>query len=101
MLNLDLNNIIRFDLNNLPSLQTIRDFRSTNKIIIEGNKKWEDIRMDSQYHEYWKIVHYYIENNSRIIVIQAYISMSSDPKQVGSILWSDVTNIKKYLLAKN
>lgn len=57
--------------------------------------------MDPQYHEYWKSTHYYIENNSRIIVIQGYISMSSDPKDVESILWSDVTNIRKCLLAKN
>lgn len=74
----------------LPSIEEIKEIKKEGrKVAIYGDWKWEDIRMDPQYHEYWKVVNYYVEKCDRIIIMNGHISHSLDKSEVGKILWSD------------
>lgn len=81
-------NIKHLTLNLLPSIEEIKEIKKERKVAIYGDLKWEDIRMDSQYYEYWKVVNYYVERCERIIIMNGFIS-HGEPSMVGSILWSD------------
>lgn len=81
-------NIKHLTLNLLPSIEEIKEIKKERKVAIYGDLKWEDIRMDPQYYEYWKVVNYYVERCERIIIMNGFIS-HGDPSMVGSILWSD------------
>lgn len=81
-------NIKHLTLNLLPSIEEIKEIKKERKVAIYGDLKWEDIRMDPQYHEYWKVVNYYVERCERIIIMNGFIS-HGEPSIVGSILWSD------------
>ena len=81
-------NIKHLTLNLLPSIEEIKEIKKERKVAIYGDLKWEDIRMDTQYHEYWKVVNYYVERCERIIIMNGFIS-HGEPSMVGSILWSD------------
>lgn len=81
-------NIKHLTLNLLPSIEEIKEIKKERKVAIYGDLKWEDIRMDPQYHEYWKVVDYYVERCERIIIINGFI-FHGEPSMVGSILWSD------------
>jgi hypothetical protein len=81
-------NIKHLTLNLLPSIEEIKEIKKERKVAIYGDLKWEDIRMDPQYHEYWKVVNYYVERCERIIIMNGFIS-HGEPSMVGSILWSD------------
>lgn len=73
----------------LPSIEEIKEIKKEGrKIAIYGDLKWESIRMDPRYTEYWKVVNYYIEKCDRIIIMNGFIS-HGEPSMVGSILWSD------------
>lgn len=93
---------VKYNLNNdlikLETLEQIKKNRVNNDVVVYGDEKWEDIRQNPEYFELWKIVRYYIEKHKRVICVNGYISMSSDPTQIGQILWSDVTNAYKRLL---
>lgn len=82
-------NIKHLTLNLLPSIEEIKEIKKERKVAIYGDLKWEDIRMDPQYHEYWKVVNYYVERCERIIIMNGFISHSLDESSVGQILWSD------------
>ena len=82
-------NIKHLTLNLLPSIEEIKEIKKERKVAIYGDLKWEDIRMDSQYHKYWKVVNYYVERCERIIIMNGFISLSLDESSVGQILWSD------------
>lgn len=79
------------DLNllSLPPIEDINVIKKERKIAIYGDERWEDIRMDPKYHEYWKVVNYYVERSNRIIIMNGYISHSLNPKEIGTILWSE------------
>lgn len=81
-------NIKHLTLNLLPSIEEIKEIKKERKVAIYGDLNWEDIRMDPQYHEYWKVVNYYVERCERIIIMNGFIS-HGEPSMVGSILWSD------------
>ena len=81
-------NIKHLTLNLLPSIEEIKEIKKERDVAIYGDLKWEDIRMDPQYHEYWKVVNYYVERCERIIIMNGFIS-HGEPSMVGSILWSD------------
>lgn len=81
-------NIKHLTLNLLPSIEEIKEIKKERKVAIYGDLKWEDIRMDPQYYEYWKVVNYYVERCERIIIMNGFIS-HGEPPMVGSILWSD------------
>jgi hypothetical protein len=81
-------NIKHLTLNLLPSIEEIKEIKKERKVAIYGDLKWEDIRMDPQYYEYWKVVNYYVERCERIIIMNGFIS-HGEPSMVGSILWSD------------
>lgn len=81
-------NIKHLTLNLLPSIEEIKEIKKEREVAIYGDLKWEDIRMDPQYHEYWKLVNYYVERCERIIIMNGFIS-HGEPSMVGSILWSD------------
>ena len=81
-------NIKHLTLNLLPSTEEIKEIKKERKVAIYGDLKWEDIRMDPQYYEYWKVVNYYVERCERIIIMNGFIS-HGEPSMVGSILWSD------------
>ena len=81
-------NIKHLTLNLLPSIEEIEEIKKERKVAIYGDLKWEDIRMDPKYHEYWKVVNYYVERCERIIIMNGFIS-HGEPSMVGSILWSD------------
>lgn len=81
-------NIKHLTLNLLPSIEEIKEIKKERKVAIYGDLKWEDIRTDPQYHEYWKVVNYYVERCERIIIMNGFIS-HGEPSMVGSILWSD------------
>lgn len=81
-------NIKHLTLNLLPSIEEIKEIKKERKVAIYGDLNWEDIRMDPQYHEYWKVVNYYVERCERIIIMNGFIS-HGEPSMVDSILWSD------------
>lgn len=81
-------NIKHLTLNLLPSIEEIKEIKKEREVAIYGDLKWEDIRMNPLYHEYWKVVNYYVERCERIIIMNGFIS-HGDPSMVGSILWSD------------
>ena len=86
-------NIKHLTLNLLPSIEEIKEIKKERKVAIYGDLKWEDIRMDPQYHEYWKVVNYYVERCERIIIMNGFIS-HGEPSMAGSILWSDGSHDK-------
>ena len=86
-------NIKHLTLNLLPSIEEIKEIKKERKVAIYGDLNWEDIRMDPQYHEYWKVVNYYVERCERIIIMNGFIS-HGEPSMVGSILWSDGSHDK-------
>lgn len=83
------NYIADFDLSNLPPIEQIKEIKKVGKAAIHGEEAWENIRMNPTYHDYWKVVDYYMERNSRIIVMNGHISHNHDPNMVGNILWSE------------
>ena len=73
----------------LPPIEEIKEIKKEGKeVAIYGDWKWESIRMDPKYTEYWKVVNYYIESCDRIIIMNGFIS-HGEPFMVGNILWSD------------
>lgn len=73
----------------MPSIEEIKEIKKEGrKVAIYGDWRWESIRMDPKYIDYWKVVNYYVEGCDRIIIMNGFISHGK-PSVVGSILWSD------------
>lgn len=94
--------VVKYDLNNdlikSETLEQIKKDRVDNIVVVYGDEKWEDIRQNPKYLDLWKIIRYYVEAHQKVICMNGYISTSSDPKQIGHVLWSNVTSAYKELL---